>query len=44
MLYLNADFISGNIRGILWFIEYSETERLKHTATNIKKGETELRS
>ncbi|MEI2422801.1 polysaccharide pyruvyl transferase family protein [Arthrospira platensis SPKY2] len=41
-VYLKTDFISGNIKGILWLIEYSETDRLKHTTTNIKNGETQL--
>ncbi|MEG4529163.1 polysaccharide pyruvyl transferase family protein [Microcoleus sp. D2_18a_D3] len=41
-VYLKTDSISGNVRGILWFIQYSETERLKHTTTNIKNGETQL--
>ena len=41
-VYLNVDFINGNIGGILWLIEYSESDRLKHTTTKIKNGETEL--
>ena len=42
-VYLKTNFISGNITGILWLIEYSETDRLRRTSTNIKRGETKLR-
>lgn len=41
-VYLSVNFVSGNISGILWFIEYSESDRLKHTTTKILNGETEL--
>ena len=41
-VYLNVSFIIGSIEGILWFREYSESDRLKDTKTEIKNGETKL--
>lgn len=41
-VYLNVDFINGNIGGIFWLIEYLESDCFKYIMIKIKNGEIEL--